>query len=424
MDIPFSFPVTLTEVFFDYDYKILYGGRSSAKSSTIARALIKKSTEIHDKVIACCRENKVSLRLSTYADIKNVIRQHNLEHLFNIKRENISCIATGTTFEFLGLEKGGVDNLKSTPNLQIVFVEEAEKVTETSWETLIPTLIRNENSELWMAFNPKNAESATYTRFITNQNQLAGRVLAIEQNYPDNPFLSDKALDEINNIKLHDYGRYEHIYLGKVLNMSEDVIFKNHFKIDKIDIDYINMKFRFNQKTIMPLYGIDFGFSQDPTAICEVFILDDNILYINREIYKTQLLPNKIIEEIKSGLPESIKHDFYGDNARPDTIAQLKFDGLNIIGADKGKGSVESGIEWMKSKKIIINPDCVNAIYEFYNYKYKIDKNTSKITTDIIDANNHIIDAIRYACFKQIQAKKGRGFSTIKMQKFLERNYS
>ena len=90
MDISFTFPETLTEVFFDYDYKILYGGRSSAKSSTIARALVKKSTEIHDKVIACCRENKVSLRLSTYADIKNVIMQHNLEHLFNIKRENIS----------------------------------------------------------------------------------------------------------------------------------------------------------------------------------------------------------------------------------------------------------------------------------------------------------------------------------------------
>jgi phage terminase large subunit len=106
-------------------------------------------------------------------------------------------------------------------------------------------------------------------------------------------------------------------------------------------------------------------------------------------------------------MPEAINKRFHCDSARPDSIAQLNHDGLNCEGATKSKGSIEAGIEYLKGKQIIVNPDCKNMIYELYNYKYKIDKQTSQITTDIIDANNHLIDALRYALYKQIsEAKK------------------
>ena len=140
------------------------------------------------------------------------------------------------------------------------------------------------------------------------------------------------------------------------------------------------------------MYGMDFGFSVDPAAMVELCFLDEHTIYIHNEVYKTGLLPNDYIQTIEKefGLSAKKAH-WFADCARPDSIAQLRFDGLRIEGAPKGKGSIESGIEYLKSKKIIIHPRCTNMVYEAYNYKYKIDKNSGNITTDIVDACNHCL---------------------------------
>ncbi len=421
MQLDIHIPKRLKPIFQVADYKILHGGRSSGKSATVARYLVLSAMQIQQKNIICVRQSKVSLRLSTYADLKNVIYQYELQRYFNIKRENIICDYSETAIEFAGLELGGVYNLKSVGNIAKCFVEEAETVTEESWEVLIPTIVRNEGSEIILAFNPKEKESATYKRFITNANQLAGKVISIEQNYPDNPYLTQKALAEIEALRVHNYARYEHIYLGKVLDMTEDVIFKGHFKVEHIDIKWLDTG-RFwvlgNQR-IQMLYGIDFGFSVDPCAMVELCFIDKDTIYIRREVYETKLLPSKYIAKIKKELPESIKQKWWGDNARPDTIEELRQMGLNIEGAEKGKGSVEAGIEYLLGKTIIIDPKCANMLYEAYNYRYKIDKNTGNITTDIVDANNHCWDSIRYALTKQIRAER-RQLNTKAMQNYLK----
>lgn len=379
-----------------YRYKILYGGRSSGKSLAVCYFLLTMAMQKRCKVL-CTREYQSSIKDSTYAVFKALIDQHNLYEHFQVKHDSIIG-ANGSEFIFKGLARD-IYSIKSMYDLDYCFVEEGENIDKNTWNVLIPTL-REEGSEILIAFNPVSKESETYQRFVVNTPDNA---LKIKINYNDiTSFLSPTIIDEIEYLKQHDYALYEHIYLGEPLDATEDVIFKGKFEIKEVDIKRYPTHWMYEKRHIAPLYGMDFGFSTDPTAIVEVFVLDAHTIYIHREIYMHKLLPSKYGEQIKTNLPEAVKAQFNADNSRPDTIAQLLHDGLNVIGADKGKGSVEAGVEWLLGKKIYINPKCTNTIYEFYNYRYKKDKNSGIILTDIIDANNHAIDAIRYACFRLI----------------------
>jgi phage terminase large subunit len=385
-------------------YIVLYGGRASAKTYTTCLRLLMAGIETH-RTILITREYQSSIKDSTYSELKNIIYKENLTEFYEVKHDTIvgkKEYNKNTKFIFKGLARD-INTIKSISNIDICFVEEAETIRATDWDVLIPS-IRKENSQIIIAFNPREEQSDTYQRFIVNQKPNS---LLIEMNYPDNPFLSQTALEEIEYMKQKDYAKYEHIYLGKPISMTEDVVFKGYFKIDDLNIIHNTRDFLYNNNKVYPLYGLDFGFSTDPTAIIEVFLLNDDIIYINREIYEHKLLITKYAELIKQKMPEAINKRFYCDNASPGLIAQLNHDGLTCEGATKGTGSRNAGIEYLKGKQIIVNPSCKNMIYELYNYKYKIDKNTSQITTDIIEANDHLIDALRYALYKQIsEAKK------------------
>ncbi len=371
-------------------YQVLYGGRSSAKSYTAVLKLIIRAMTKKTKIV-CTREFQSSIDTSTYAELRTLIYKHNLHDdtlpvYFIVKSKTIIC-SNGSEFIFKGLARD-IMQIKSIPDIDIVFVEEAETINEYLWDVLDPT-IRSEGCELIICFNPREETSATYKLWI--KQDLGDDVYRLEINYMDNPFNSSTILKKIERMRINDYAKYEHFYLGKVLDMSEDVIFKGRFEIKEMDIKRYPNHWMYEGRHIAPLYGMDFGFSTDPTAIVEVFILDENTIYINREIHQHKLLPSHYKETIKTEWPESLKSEFKADNSRPDTIAQLIHYGLNVIGADKGKGSVEAGIEWLQGKKIYVNPNCSNAIYEFYNYRYKTDKNSGIILTDIIDANNHCL---------------------------------
>lgn len=413
----------LLPIFEPYRYKILYGGRSSGKSASVIRYLIIRAMQRKTKIL-CTREFQSSIQHSTYAELRDLIYEYNLQYdaklnptgMFIIKNDGIHCI-NGSEFIFKGLSRD-IMQIKSIPNIDICFVEEAETIGDEHWEILIPT-IRKEGSELIICFNPRERTSATYQRFI--EVPQGDDELRIEINYPDNPFNSQTILNEISKLKELNYARYEHVYLGKVLDMTEDVIFKGRIKILDMELQQVGNRWKYNGRYIEMLYGMDFGFSTDPAAMVELCFLDSDTIYIHREIYETKLLPNKYIERIKEVMPEGIHDSWFGDSARPDTIAQLSHDGLKIDGAEKFKGSVEAGVQYLLGKKIIIHPGCKNMIYEAHNYKYKIDKDSGKITTDIIDANNHLWDAVRYALCKHISALRRGAFKINKFALSMKR---
>lgn len=389
-------------------YIVIHGGRASAKTRTILSYLLKSAVKKRNQTILCTREFQSSIATSTYAELKQIIYEDNLESLFKIKHDQIECI-NGTRFIFKGLARD-IMQIKSIPNIDICFVEEAETIGAELWDVLNPTL-RKEGCQLIVVFNPRESTSATYQRWIVAPIKEE-HILRIEINYPDNPFLSKLMLEKIEELKQNNYALYEHIYLGKVMDMSEDVIFKGRFKILDLGFEEENGVYYRDRLAlghgdrVYFLYGMDFGFSTDPAAMLEVCFPDDETIYIHREHFEHQLLPTQYLNAIEKSFGQNVRQSgqWRGDESRPDTIAQLAYDGLRIEAAPKGKGSVEAGIQYLLGKKIIVHPRCENFIFECFNYKYKKDKNTGIITTDIVDAHNHGWDALRYALCEQIAA--------------------
>jgi phage terminase large subunit len=257
-------------------------------------------------------------------------------------------------------------------------------------QLLTPT-IRKDWSELWFSWNPDKETDAVDVLFEKNAPKDS---MLIHVNYLDNPFCPQVLIDEAANDREYDYELYCHKWLGGYNTKSEAMIFKGYWEVLEYDIDYT---FGY------PIQGMDFGFSQDPTAAVRLYIKNDD-LYISHEYGRTHLDINDTAKEFKKNIANFDKYPLYADSARPESISYLKKHGLpKIEGVKKWPGSVEDGIAHMKSFNMIyIHPRCVKTAQEFKNYCYKIDKNTGEITDSIIDKHNHFIDAGRYALNKRI----------------------
>jgi phage terminase large subunit len=356
-------------------HKVLYGGRGSGKTENIARALIvlamKPNLLFTDSKIdiLCAREYQTTIQDSVHKVLKEVIYLH------------------GSKFIFKGIANDPYQ-IKSLQGIKIVWIEEAEKVSNESWEILTPT-IRTPQSEIWVSFNPREKKDPTYKRFIEEPMPNTKAMLV---NYYDNPFFESSPIyNEMLYDKQYRPEVYSNKWLGNVKQLSEALIFKDKYEVrefETLDLSQVYEN-RF-------FFGMDFGFSQDPNALIRAFIKDQTLFVdyeaggINIEI--------KNMPKMMELIPEIRKWIITADNARPETINYLQGEGFNIEPCSKGKGSVEDGIEFLKSfKKIIIHPRCKNLIEEFSFYSYKADKITGDILPIIVDKYNHYIDALRYA---------------------------
>jgi phage terminase large subunit len=180
--------------------------------------------------------------------------------------------------------------------------------------------------------------------------------------------------------------------------LSDAQVFRNKYRIQA---------FEPQQNWQGPYFGLDFGFANDPTAAVKCYI-SDNKLYIHKECGKVGLELDATAPYVLRHMSDAGKCIIRADSARPESISYLKRHGLpKITGVKKGKGSVEDGIEFMKSfDEIIIHPDCKAVASEFRLYSYKTDRLSGDVLPVSMDENNHYIDAIRYA-LEPIMKKRG-----------------
>jgi phage terminase large subunit len=394
MKLSLEIPDKLQPLFTEhYVIAVLFGGRSSGKTATIIRLLLVEG--IKNKIfVLCCREYQASIEDSVYRELKRSIFDFDLFSHYTVKHDRIVG-KNGTEFVFKGIARDPF-SLKGIPKIDFCFAEEAETFSKESWDILLPTLYKTSTTKLLLAFNPREEQSDTYQRFVVNSHALPQPVLKININYTDNPFLNELALQDIEQTKKYDYAKYEHIYLGQPLNISEAVVYKGCFEVvDDCDIPSLaEVK-----------VGLDFGYSPDPLAVLKIFVIDSNTIYIEKEIYENKVLPSQIRNKINKIMPEVMNKVIWADSARNDSIAELNQQGMRVKPSIKGKGSIESGIEFLRGKKILVNKQCSNTIFEFYNYKLKVDKNGT-ILPEAEDKHNHALDALRYSFSEEIAALK------------------
>lgn len=376
-------------------YKGIKGGRGSGKSHFFAEALVEELIINPNKSAVCIREIQKSLKFSAKKLIEDKIKSLGVSYLFDVTLNEIRAKKGDGIIIFQGMQDHTADSIKSLEGFDIAWVEEAQSLSNKSLLLLRPT-IREEGSEIWFTWNPDRPTDAVDEFFQT----IGDDKILVHVNSEQNPFLPEtlKKEREADKLRLSPED-YDHVWNGAYNTKSDALVFK-----DKYELDYFEPS-----STWTRLHGLDWGFSQDPTAGVCVFV-DDDKLYIRYEAGKTGLELDDTANFLMNRIPDFEKYIIRADNARPESISHVSRKGLpNIKGEAKLK--IEDGIEFMRNfKKIIIHPDCLETIKEFGLYSYEVDKRSGDILPDIVDKHNHYIDAIRYALYPLIKNRNQQLF--------------
>lgn len=375
-----------------YRYNVAYGGRGSAKSWSIARILLLLASQSKMRIL-CTREIQESIKDSVHKLLKDQIDLLELQG-FIVQNDVIKHI-NGSEFIFTGLYRS-ITKIKSMEAIDICWIEEAESISAMSWEVLDPT-IRKPNSKIFISFNPRYENDVIYKNFVITPPDNA---YVIKVNYNDNKHFPAELEAQRVHMQRTDPELYLHIWEGEIKKNTEEIIFSGKWIIEDFE----------TPKDAHFYFGADWGFSNDPNTVNRMFIghhkdFGNNCLFLDYELNdrpydddtrrtSTEL---KDLPTFWKGMPEIDKYKVIADSARPETISHMRQEGFNVKGAIKGANSVEEGVEFIRSfDKVIIHPRCKNTIFEFGNYKFKVDARSGQVTRQIVDKHNHHIDAIRY----------------------------
>lgn len=386
-------------------YRGSHGGRGSGKTFSFAKMTAVDGYRLAEAgvsgVLLCGREHLNSLEESSMEEVKAAIRSEPwLDDYYEIGEKYIRTRNRRINYTFTGL-RHNLDGLKSKARILRAWIDEAENVSEAAWNKLIPT-VRAEGtgadawwqSEIWVTWNPESPDSATNQRFRINP-PVDAKIT--EMNWRDNEWFPDV----LNRERLEDMTKrpdtYEHIWEGGYLIITDAQVFRGLFEM---------ADFEPGSDWDGPYHGLDFGFSQDPTAGNALYV-HDNVLYIRHELHRKKLEIDDTPQALVTAIPRSSMHVVRCDNARPETISYMQRNGLPLaVGVKKGRGSVEDGIEYIKQfDRVVIHPDCPETYREFQRYSYKVDRLSGDILPILLDADNHHIDAIRYALEPMIKSK-------------------
>lgn len=390
-----EFALPFQSLFRPARYKVFYGGRGGAKSWEFARALLLKGVERKLRIL-CAREYQTSIADSVHKLLGEQIADLGLSRWYDVQKTRIVGM-NGTEFIFKGL-RHNILEIKSTEGVDVAWIEEAQSVSNESWDVLIPT-IRQAGSEIWVSFNPIDADDPTYKRFVFDPppNSIVQKVT-----WRDNPWFPDVLRDEMEYLRRVDPEAYQHVWEGETRTVSDAVILRGKYRVAAFQTPE-DARFYF---------GADWGFSQDPTALVRCYIID-RTLYIDHEAYgigvdiddlaRRQGEPGRsMFDEIEG----SRRWTIWADCARPETISYVRQRGFDCRAAPKWKGSIEDGIAYLRSfEEIVIHERCRHTAEEFRMYRYKTDATTGDVLPVIDGKNDHVIDALRYALNRQIRKR-------------------
>lgn len=221
-------PSKLEPLFKPKRLKVLYGGRGSAKSWGAAQVLEIVGSSKQMRVL-CTREFQGSIKESVHKLLSDTVGRLELDDFYDIMQSNITG-KNGTEFIFEGL-KNNTTKIKSMEGVDVCWCEEAENITEQSWDLLIPT-IRKDGSEIWIVFNPHDEMDATYQRFVKPYLETLEKngiyeddeIVVIQMNWRDNPWFPDELRREMEKCKTENYQKYLHIWEGQCNADYEDSI--------------------------------------------------------------------------------------------------------------------------------------------------------------------------------------------------------
>ena len=366
-----------TNIVYDHllnsDKKIVVeqGGTRSGKTYNIILWIIfEYCTNNRNKVITVCRKSFPSLRATVLRDFMSILESHNLYSEKFHNKSNSEYYLFGNLVEFISLDQP--QKIRGRKR-DLLFINEGNELFWEDWQQLV---FRTQD-RIVIDFNPSDEYHWIYDKVLPRDD-----CAFFKTTYLDNPFVEESIRKEIELLKDTDEQYWQIYGLGERA-ASRSTVFR-YAEVSHIPED-----------AELVAYGMDFGFSNDPSTLVSVYTKDIN-LYVKEHLYRTAMTTTDIHKFLLSEKLEN--KPIYADSAEPRLIEELRRMGHNIFPSLKGKDSVNAGIDLLKRYKINILSTSSNAISEFRNYKWREDKTGALLNTPV-DDHNHIIDPCRYATY-------------------------
>jgi phage terminase large subunit len=362
-------------------YIAAYGGRCSGKSHYFGERWLREN--VAEKLdVVCLRETLKSLEFSVKKLLESKISTFNAGAYFEVQDRRILSTHGGVTI-FDGMQNHTAESIKSLEGFDRSWFEEAQNASDKSLTLLRPT-IRKPGSQLWFGWNPDLATDPI--DMLLRGPELPPDSAVIQANYMDNPWMSDEMRAEMEYDKRRDPDKYTHVWLGSYRRNSESRVFKN-WRVEEFEVD---PAWTLRQ-------GADWGFSIDPSVLVQCAIVG-RTLYIAHEAYRVGCEID-FLPDLFRTVPDAERWPTTADSARPETISYMQRHGFpKMLAAIKGAKSLEEGIEFIRSFDVVVHPRCTHTIEEMTLYSYETDPLTGAVLPKLADKDNHVIDAVRYAC--------------------------
>ena len=368
---------------FDYSnrYEVYYRGAGSGKSVFITQKILCK---------ACTSKRKVLIIRKYATTLKDSVFQLFIDQLkkwkiYKFCKVNMSTYTITLPNESVLLFKGLDDpeKIKSITDITDIWCEEVSELSLDEF-TQLDLRLRSQagNLQIFSSFNPVSKQSFVYHKWFANG--TPANTFILHTTYKDNKFLPKEYIEALLEKQKSNPTYYKIYALGEFCTLDKLV--------------YYNWKQQgFNYQDIEGklLIGLDFGFTNDPTALVASIMVGKKI-YIFREWVNTNKTNPQIAEAIKSlGFSKSI---IVCDSAEPKSIEELRRNGITRARESvKGPDSILHGIQKLQEYEIIVHPSCQEVITEFENYSWQKDKKTGEYINKPIDQFNHCMDALRYS---------------------------
>ena len=350
----------------------LQGGTRSSKTYSLCQLFIVKALNETGKVFTICRKTLPALKGTAYRDVLELLKELGLYTEENHNKSELSYALNGNLIEFISVDQP--QKIRGRKR-NYLWLNEANEFTYEDYQQLI---LRT-TDKVYLDYNPSDPYSWIYDKVITRDD-----CTFIKSTYKANPFLDKDTIAEIERLKDIDPDYWRVYGLGEIGSI-QTMIFRNFQLVDEVQGRLVG-------------YGLDFGFTNSPTALVAIYISDDN-LYIKEMLYEKRLTNTDLANKLKEFRIDR-QSEIIGDSAEPKSIEEIYRQGFNIKPAKKGAG-IHLGIDIMRRYKLHITKDSLNAIKEFRGYKWATDKNGDVLNVPV-KVNDHLIDATRYLCLNKL----------------------
>lgn len=364
------------------------GGTSAGKTISILLILIHYAQTHEGELISVVSESFPHLRRGAMRDFLNIMQTHHYfkDELWS-KTDYTYTFETGSKIEFFSADQPGKVR---GPRRDVLYINEANNIPYEAYDQLA---VRT-RKVIWLDWNPTN-EFWWYTDVAPHY----------EHDFLTLTYKDNEALDQsiVEDIEAHRHNKtWWTVYGLGQLGEVEGKIYTNWQIIDEVP-----------HEARLERRGIDFGYSNDPTAIVDVYSYNGGFI-LDEQLYRKGM-SNKAIADFVNNLPNP-QAIVIADSAEPKSIDELKLYGLNVLPAQKGPGSIAQGIQYVQDQKISITKRSINGIKEYRNYLWMTDKD-GKIVNVPEAGLDHFLDAARYALETYRPAKVVQAYKPTEMLK-------